>query len=37
MPLPAYAVNIQHDGDVGELSIGGSLITEGDNVITPQV
>ena len=37
VPLPAYAVSIQHDDDVGELSIGGSLITEGDNVITLQV
>jgi hypothetical protein len=36
VPLPAYAVSIQHGGDVGELSIGGSLIAEGDDVITLQ-
>jgi hypothetical protein len=29
VPLPAYAVSIQNSGDVAELSIGGSLITEG--------
>lgn len=37
MPLPAYAVSIQRGGNVGGLSIGGSLITEGDDVITLQV
>jgi hypothetical protein len=37
VPLPAYAVSIQKSGDVAELSIGGSLITEGDDVITLHV
>lgn len=35
--LPAYAVSIQKGGDVAELSIGGSLITEGEDVVTLQV
>ena len=37
MPLPAYAVSVHRGGSVGGLSIGGSLITEGDDVITLQV
>ena len=32
----AHAVSIQRGGNVGGLSIGGSLIAEGDDVITLQ-
>jgi hypothetical protein len=35
--LPAYAISIQPTAVLDELDVGGSLVTEGDNVTTLQV
>lgn len=37
VPLPAYAMSIQPGGELDEVNIGGSLITEGDDLATLQV
>lgn len=37
VPLPAYAMSIQPGGELDEVRIGGSLVTEGDGVPTLQV
>lgn len=37
VPLPAYAMSIQDGGELGELTVGGALVTEGEGVTTLQV